>query len=169
MTMKTMKTAIAGTACALLATFATGVMAQENPAPSGSLEDFNSCVETNTSLLIPQGDLVQLCLNQHAAPMDRAMVSAQGSYRQTDNGLIFLLRMQNTSPDTIMTGYSVILKHQKAEQPQVFTFTPVSILPGAVVDVPLGGLAYVPDAADLASDQFQFGVDGVSGVTLSLN
>ena len=80
-----------------------------------------------------------------------------------------LLRMQNTSPDMIMTGYSVILKHQKAEQPQVFTFSPVSILPGSVIDVPLGGLAFVPDAADLASDQFQFGVDGVSGVALSLN
>ena len=144
-------------------------VAQDATAKSGKLEDFNSCVETNASVLIPQGDLIQLCLTQHAAPMDRELVNAQGSYRQTENGMIFLLRMQNTSPDTIMTGYSVILKHQKAEQPQVFTFSPVSILPGSVVDVPLGGLAFVPDAADLASDQFQFGVDGVSGVTLSLN
>ena len=87
----TIKTLIAGTACALLATLATSgvAMAQDSAAPSGSIDGFNSCVETNTSLLIPQGDLVQLCLNQHAAPMDRALVSAQGSYRQTENGLIF--------------------------------------------------------------------------------
>ena len=144
-------------------------LAQDAPAPSGKLADFNSCVEANASLLIPQADLLQLCLGRHAAPMDRALISAQGSYRQTDNGLIFLLRMQNTSPDTIMTGYSVILKHQKAEQPQVFTFSPVSILPGRVIDVPLGGLAYVPEATELESDKFQFGVDGVSGVKLELN
>ena len=144
-------------------------LAQSAPAPSGKLSDFNSCIEANTSLLIPQADLLQLCLGQHAAPMDRALVSAQGSYRQTENGLIFLLRMQNTSPDTIMTGYSVILKHQKAEQPQVFTFSPVSILPGRIIDVPLGGLAYVPETGELESDQFQFGVDGVSGVMLELN
>ena len=144
-------------------------IAQDAGANSGKLVDFNGCVETNASVLIPQADLIQLCLTRHAAPMDRTLVNAQGSYRQTENGMIFLLRMQNTSPDTIMTGYSVILKHQKAEQPQVFTFSPVSILPGSVVDVPLGGLAFVPDAADLASDQFQFGVDGVSGVTLALN
>ena len=148
---------------------AGAAVAQDASAKSGKLEDFNSCVETNASVLIPQGDLIQLCLTRHAAPMKRELVNAQGSYRQTENGMIFLLRMQNTSPDTIMTGYSVILKHQKAEQPQVFTFSPVSILPGGVVDVPLGGLAFVPDAADLASDQFQFGVDGVSGVALSLN
>ena len=167
----TMKRLIAATFGALLTgTALSGAsVAQDAPAKSGKLADFNNCVETNASVLIPQGDLVQLCLTQHAAPMDRALVNAQGSYRQTENGMIFLLRMQNTSPDTIMTGYSVILKHQKAEQPQVFTFSPVSILPGSVVDVPLGGLAFVPDAADLASDQFQFGVDGVSGVTLSLN
>ena len=144
-------------------------LAQDAPAPSGTIEGFNSCVEANASLLIQQGDLIQICLNQHATPMDRALVSAQGSYRQTDNGLIFLLRMQNTSPDTIMTSYSVILKHQKADQPQVFTFTPVSILPGALVDVPLGGLAYVPEEGERQNDQFQFGVDGVSGVTLALN
>ena len=167
----TMKRLIAATFGALLTgTALSGAsVAQDAPAKSGKLADFNNCVETNASVLIPQGDLVQLCLTQHAAPMDRALVNAQGSYRQTENGMIFLLRMQNTSPDMIMTGYSVILKHQKAEQPQVFTFSPVSILPGGVVDVPLGGLAFVPDAADLASDQFQFGVDGVSGVTLSLN
>ncbi len=166
----TMKRLIAATFGALLTgTALSGAsVAQEAPAKSGKLADFNNCVETNASVLIPQGDLVQLCLTQHAAPMDRALVNAQGSYRQTENGMIFLLRMQNTSPDMIMTGYSVILKHQKAEQPQVFTFSPVSILPGGVVDVPLGGLAF-PDAADLASDQFQFGVDGVSGVALSLN
>ena len=167
----TMKRLIAATFGALLTgTALSGAsIAQDATTKSGKLADFNSCVETNASVLIPQGDLVQLCLTQHAAPMDRALVNAQGSYRQTENGMIFLLRMQNTSPDMIMTGYSVILKHQKAEQPQVFTFSPVSILPGSVVDVPLGGLAFVPDAADLASDQFQFGVDGVSGVTLSLN
>ena len=167
----TMKRLIAATFGALLTgTALSGAsVAQGAPAKSGKLADFNNCVETNASVLIPQGDLVQLCLTQHAAPMDRALVNAQGSYRQTENGMIFLLRMQNTSPDMIMTGYSAILKHQKAEQPQVFTFSPVSILPGSVVDVPLGGLAFVPDAADLASDQFQFGVDGVSGVTLSLN
>ena len=144
-------------------------MAQDASAPSGKLADFNSCVEANASLLVPQADLIQLCLGKHAAPMDRALVGAQGSYRQTDNGLIFLLRMQNNSPDTIMTEYSVILKHQKAEQPQVFTFSPVSILPGRIIDVPLGGLAYVPEATELESDKFQFGVDGVSGVTLELN
>ena len=162
---------IAATCGALLTgtALAGAAVAQDATAKSGKLEDFNSCVETNASVLIPQGDLIQLCLTRHAAPMSRELVNAQGSYRQTENGMIFLLRMQNTSPDTIMTGYSVILKHQKAEQPQVFTFSPVSILPGSVVDVPLGGLAFVPDAADLASDQFQFGVDGVSGVTLSLN
>ena len=167
----TMKRLIAATFGALLTgTALSGAsVAQDATAKSGKLADFNNCVETNASVLIPQGDLVQLCLTQHAAPMDRALVNAQGSYRQTENGMIFLLRMQNTSPDMIMTGYSVILKHQKAEQPQVFTFSPVSILPGSVVDVPLGGLAFVPDAADLASDQFQFGVDGVSGITLSLN
>ena len=162
---------IAATCSALLTgtALAGAAVAQDATAKSGKLEDFNSCVETNASVLIPQGDLIQLCPTRHAAPMNRELVNAQGSYRQTENGMIFLLRMQNTSPDTIMTGYSVILKHQKAEQPQVFTFSPVSILPGSVVDVPLGGLAFVPDAADLASDQFQFGVDGVSGVTLSLN
>jgi len=162
---------VAGTIFTVLAGLSgfTSAVAQDASAPSGSLESFNSCVEANASVLIQQGDLVQLCLSKHAAPMAREQVSAQGSYRQTDNGLIFLLRMQNTSPDTIMTGYSVILKHQKAEQPQVFTFTPVSILPGAVVDVPLGGLAYVPNENELASDQFQFGVDGVSGVKLALN
>ena len=167
----TMKRLIAATFGAILTgTALSGAsVAQDAPAKSGKLADFNNCVETNASVLIPQGDLVQLCLTQHASPMDRALVNAQGSYRQTENGMIFLLRMQNTSPDMIMTGYSVILKHQKAEQPQVFTFSPVSILPGGVVDVPLGGLAFVPDAADLASDQFQFGVDGVSGVALSLN
>ena len=168
MTMNRLTAATYGVLLAGTAVAGTGV-AQEATTKSGKLEDFNSCVETNASVLIPQGDLIQLCLTQHAAPMDRELVNAQGSYRQTENGMIFLLRMQNTSPDTIMTGYSVILKHQKAEQPQVFSFSPVSILPGAVVDVPLGGLAFVPDAADLASDQFQFGVDGVSGVTLSLN
>jgi len=168
MTMNRLTAATFGVLLAGTAVAGTAV-AQEATTKSGKLEDFNSCVETNASVLIPQGDLIQLCLTQHAAPMDRELVNAQGSYRQTENGMIFLLRMQNTSPDTIMTGYSVILKHQKAEQPQVFSFSPVSILPGAVVDVPLGGLAFVPDAADLASDQFQFGVDGVSGVTLSLN
>ena len=167
----TMKRLIAATFGALLTgTALSGAsVAQDATAKSGKLADFNNCVETNASVLIPQGDLVQLCLTQHAAPMDRALVNAQGSYRQTENGMIFLLRMQNTSPDTIMTGYSVILKHQKAEQPQVFTFSPVSILPGAVIDVPLGGLTYVPNENELASDQFQFGVDGVSGVTLALN
>lgn len=148
---------------------ASPALAQDAPAPSGTIDGFNSCVEANASLLIQQGDLIQICLNQHAAPMDRALVGAQGSYRQTENGLIFLLRMQNNSPDTIMTGYSVILKHQKADQPQVFNFSPVSILPGAVVDVPLGGLAYVPEEGERQNDQFQFGVDGVSGVTLALN
>ena len=167
----TKMTFMAGAICTALTGFGTfsSVLAQDASTPSGTLEAFNSCVEANASLLIQQGDLIRICLNQHAAPMDRTLVSSQGSYRQTDNGLIFLLRMQNTSPDTIMTGYSVILKHQKAEQPQVFTFSPVSILPGAVVDVPLGGLTYVPNENELASDQFQFGVDGVSGVTLALN
>ena len=167
----TMNRLIAATFGALLTGTALSgtAVAQDAAVKSGKLADFNNCVETNASVLIPQGDLIQLCLRQHAAPMDRKLVNAQGSYRQTENGMIFLLRMQNTSPDTIMTGYSVILKHQKAEQPQVFTFSPVSILPGSVVDVPLGSLAFVPDEADLASDQFQFGVDGVSGVTLSLN
>ena len=125
----TMKRLIAATFSALLTgTALSGAsVAQDAPAKSGKLADFNNCVETNASVLIPQGDLVQLCLTQHAAPMDRALVNAQGSYRQTENGMIFLLRMRNTSPDMIMTGYSVILKHQKAEQPQVFTFSPVSI------------------------------------------
>ena len=146
----TMNRLTAATFGALLTgtTLAGAAVAQDATAKSGKLEDFNSCVETNASVLIPQGDLIQLCLTRHAAPMNRELVNAQGSYRQTENGMIFLLRMQNTSPDTIMTGYSVILKHQKAEQPQVFTFSPVSILPGSVVDVPLGGLAFVPDAAD---------------------
>jgi len=165
----TIKNLIAGVACTMLAGFGSlsGAMAQDAPAPSGTIEGFNGCVEANASLLIQQGDLIQICLNRHAAPIDRAVVNAQGSYRQTENGLIFLLRMQNTSPDAIMTGYSVILKHQKAEQPQVFSFSPVSILPGAIVDVPLTGLAYVPQADELESSQFQFGVDGVSGVKLA--
>ena len=116
---------LAGVACTMFAGFGalSGAMAQDAPAPSGTIAGFNDCVEANASLLIQQGDLIQICLNRHAAPIDRAVVNAQGSYRQTENGVIFLLRMQNTSPDAIMTGYSVILKHQKAEQPQVFTFS----------------------------------------------
>ena len=165
----TIKNLLAGVACTMFAGFGalSGAMAQDAPAPSGTIAGFNDCVEANASLLIQQGD--QICLNRHAAPIDRAVVNAQGSYRQTENGVIFLLRMQNTSPDAIMTGYSVILKHQKAEQPQVFTFSPVSILPGAIVDVPLSGLAYVPQDDERESNQFQFGVDGVSGVTLAAN
>ena len=167
----TIKNLLAGVACTMFAGFGalSGAMAQDAPAPSGTIAGFNDCVEANASLLIQQGDLIQICLNRHAAPIDRAVVNAQGSYRQTENGVIFLLRMQNTSPDAIMTGYSVILKHQKAEQPQVFTFSPVSILPGAIVDVPLSGLAYVPQDDERESSQFQFGVDGVSGVTLAVN
>ena len=167
----TIKNLLAGVACTMFAGFGalSGAMAQDAPAPSGTIAGFNDCVEANASLLIQQGDLIQICLNRHAAPIDRAVVNAQGSYRQTENGVIFLLRMQNTSPDAIMTGYSVILKHQKAEQPQVFTFSPVSILPGAIVDVPLSGLAYVPQDDERESSQFQFGVDGVSGVTLAAN
>lgn len=101
---------IAATCGALLTgtALAGAAVAQDVTAKSGKLEDFNSCVETNASVLIPQGDLIQLCLTRHAAPMNRELVNAQGSYRQTENGMIFLLRMQNTSPDTIMTGYSVI-------------------------------------------------------------
>ena len=167
----TIRNFIASAACLMLAGIGSvnGAKAQDAPVPTGTINGFNKCVEANASVLIQQADLVQICLTRHAAPIDRAVVNAQGSYRQTENGMIFLLRMQNTSPDSIMTGYSVILKHQKAEQPQVFTFSPVSILPGAIVDVPLTGLAYVPQADELESSQFQFGVDGVSGVTLALN
>ena len=59
---------------------AGAAVAQDATAKSGKLEDFNSCVETNASVLIPQGDLIQLCLTRHAAPMNRELINAQGSY-----------------------------------------------------------------------------------------
>ena len=131
------------------------------------LRPFNRIIKIfKVSKRRPRGK-TKICEGNFKGNIRSQLLSSPGT--TTMANAIFLLRMQNTSPDMIMTGYSVILKHQKAEQPQVFTFSPVSILPGSVVDVPLGGLAFVPDAADLASDQFQFGVDGVSGVTLSLN
>lgn len=180
MTIKAVQKFAVGTLASLLVTMtAQGAIAQEATSqeatsqeaatPSGKIAEFNSCIENNASALVPQADLIRLCVNTHSKPLDRGIVRSEGSYRQTENGLIFVLRMQNSSPDTILTGYSVILKHQKAEQPQVFTFSPVSILPGRIIDVPLGGLAYVPEASELESDKFQFGVDGVSGVTLELN
>lgn len=166
------KGAITGLTMILVAGGATaqeaGSASATETGPSGLIADFNDCFENNASALVPQADLIRLCVSAHAKSMDRGVVRSEGAYRQTENGLIFVLRMQNSSPDTIITGYSVILKHQEAEQPQIFNLTPVSILPGAIVDVPLGGLTYVPAADDIGADRFQFGVDGVRGITLAL-
>ena len=122
------KGAITGLTMILAAGGATaqeaGSASATETGPSGLIADFNDCFENNASALVPQADLIRLCVSAHAKSMDRGVVRSEGAYRQTENGLIFVFTHAAPSPDTIITGYSVILKHQEAEQPQIFNLTP---------------------------------------------
>ncbi|MCE2517814.1 MAG: hypothetical protein J4F41_08295 [Alphaproteobacteria bacterium] len=140
-------------------------------APPALAEDtarFNTCMKDNESVLLQQRDLVLLCLGEHSSTIDRTAMEARGQYQARDNGVVFLLEMGNTTEDMLVTSYAVIVKHEKAEQAQVFNLTPVSILPGRAVTVPLGPLNFVPEGDDLTNGKFEFGVDQVRGLKVVL-
>lgn len=148
------------------ASLTLGMMASS--AWANDTVSFNACMKDNESVLLQQRDLVLLCLGQHSVEVDRTTMEARGQYQARENGVVFLLEMGNTTPDMLVTSYAVIVKHEKAEQPQIFNLTPVSILPGRSVTVPLGPLTYVPEGEDLTSGKFEFGVDQVRGLKVNL-
>ena len=147
------------------------VFAAAQPATQAVAQDtvtFNKCMTENTSVLLQQRDLVLLCLREHTSEIDRTSMEARGQYQARENGVVFLLELGNTTEEMLVTSYAVILKHEKAEQPQIFNLNPVSILPGRAVTVPLGPLNYVPEGEDLTSGKFEFGVDQVRGLKVVL-
>ena len=149
--------------CAVLAASLT-----ISPAQAQDTVAFNKCMTENTSVLLQQRDLVLLCLREHTSEIDRTVMEARGQYQARENGVVFLLELGNTSEEMLVTSYAVILKHEKADQPQIFNLNPVSILPGRATTVPLGPLTYVPEGEDLTSGKFEFGVDQVRGLKVVL-
>ena len=138
------------------------------PAAAQDTVTFNKCVTENTSVLLQQRDLVLLCLREHTTEIDRTVMEARGQYVARENDVVFLLELGNTTDEMLVTSYAVILKHEKAEQPQIFNLNPVSILPGRATTVPLGPLTYVPEGEDLTGGKFEFGVDQVRGLKIVL-
>ena len=144
------------------------VAAMITPAIANDTVTFNDCMENNSGVLLQQRDLVALCLGEHSAEIDRTTMEARGQYQAREGGVVFLLELANTNPDMLVTSYAVIVKHANAPEPQIFNLTPVSILPGRSVSVPLGPLNFVPEGEDLTSGKFEFGVDQVRGLKLVL-
>lgn len=152
----------------IAASLGLGAMLMAGPALATDTVSFNDCMENNESVLLQQRDLVLLCLGKHSVEIDRQVMNARGQYQTRDNGIVFLLQIGNTSETMMVTSYAVILKHEKADQPQLFNLTPVSILPGRAATVPLGPLNFIPEGEDLTSGKFEFGVDQVRGLEVVL-
>lgn len=145
------------------------VKTQATPKLDRSTDGFKQCVDANQSPIFPGTKLVNLCLDRLEAEMEPANLEASGAYVKVENQTGFALRVRNASSTMMVTRFLVILKHDKADKPQVMPVGPVSLLPGEVTTMRLSGLEYVPETiASGGSPDFKFSVDSLRGLELKL-
>lgn len=132
-------------------------------------DGFKQCVDANQSPIFPGNKLVNLCLDRHEAEMEPTHLEASGAYVKVDAQTQFALRVRNAHSSMMITRFLVILKHDKADRPQVLPVGPVSLLPGEVTTMRLGGLDHVPEViATAGAPDFKFSVESVRGLELKL-